>query len=78
MHASETSLLLRDVLKSDLNVFFEQQLDPDANTMAAFVRENPADREAFMAQWEKVLADEGIRIKTILLEGQVAGYCNWA
>ena len=41
-----TTILLRDVIASDLPIFFEQQFDPVANQMAAF----PArDREAFMA-----------------------------
>lgn len=30
------TILLRDVLVSDLPIFFEQQLDPVANQMAAF------------------------------------------
>jgi RimJ/RimL family protein N-acetyltransferase len=67
-------LLLRDVLEGDLPVFFEQQLDPGANFMAAFTRENSADREAFMAHWGKILSDEKIGIKTIVFGGQVAGY----
>ena len=50
-----TTILLRDVIASDLPIFFEQQFDPVANQMAAF----PArDREAFMAHWVKILADE--------------------
>lgn len=68
------SLLLRDVTESDLPIFFEHQLDPDANHMAAFTHENPADRDAFMAHWAKILGDEGITVRTILFEGQVAGY----
>ena len=65
-----TTVLLRDVLASDLPIFFEQQLDPVANQMAAF----PArDREAFMTHWTKILADETNILKTILFDGQVAG-----
>ncbi|MCK4901263.1 MAG: GNAT family N-acetyltransferase [Anaerolineales bacterium] len=64
---------LREVIKSDLPIFFEQQLDSTANYMAAFTRKDPADREAFDAHWTKILADETIPIKTILFEGQVAG-----
>jgi len=30
------SILLRDVTESDLHIFFEQQLDPEATAMAAF------------------------------------------
>ena len=62
--------MLRDVTEADLGVFFEQQLDPEATQMAAF----PArDREAFGAHWEKVLADETVRAKTIVVDGAVAG-----
>ncbi len=65
---------LRDVIESDLPTFFEQQLDPDANYMAAFTSpRDPLDREAFMAHWEKILADRMNINKTILFEGRVAG-----
>jgi RimJ/RimL family protein N-acetyltransferase len=66
-------ILLRDVIASDLPVFFENQLDPVANRMAAFTAKDPADREAFMAKWAKILADPGIKLKTVLFEGQIAG-----
>ena len=63
-------VILRDVTESDLPIFFEQQLDPDATEMAAF----PArDREAFMAHWVKILANNSVIVKTILFDGQVAG-----
>lgn len=62
--------LLRDVIDSDLPVFFEHQRDPEATRMADF----PArDREAFDAHWERVLGDETLTAKTIVFEGQVAG-----
>ncbi len=64
---------LREVIESDLPIFFEQQLDSTANYMAAFTRKDPTDRVAFDAHWMKILADETIPIKTILFEGQVAG-----
>ena len=63
-------ILLRDVIASDLLIFFEQQRDPIANEMAAF----PArDREAFLAHWAKILADETNILKTIVCDDQVAG-----
>jgi RimJ/RimL family protein N-acetyltransferase len=62
--------VLRDVLKSDLPIFFEHQRDPEATRMADF----PArDREAFDLHWERVLADPALTKKTIVFEGQVAG-----
>ena len=70
----ETSdIILRDVVESDLPIFFEQQLDKDANWMAAFTSKNPADREAFMAHWNRILRDERTINQTILFNGQVAG-----
>jgi RimJ/RimL family protein N-acetyltransferase len=67
---------LRDVIASDLPIFFKQQLDPTANYMAAFTAKDPTDREAFRAHWAKILADEGITMRTILFEGEVAGYVS--
>jgi RimJ/RimL family protein N-acetyltransferase len=61
---------LRDVTESDLPIFFEQQLDPDATEMAAF----PArDRAAFMAHWARIMANGAVILKTILFDGKVAG-----
>lgn len=65
-------VLLRDVAESDLPVFYEHQLDPEAARMAAF----PArDREAFMAHWKvKVLGNDTVVKQTILFHDQVAGH----
>jgi RimJ/RimL family protein N-acetyltransferase len=69
-----SDLLLRDVIEDDLPIFFEQQLDPDANYMAAFTARNPADRDAFTAHWNKILGDDTTTNKTILLAGRVVGH----
>lgn len=61
---------LRDVIASDLPIFYEQQLDPDATRMAAFPSR---DREAFMAHWAKSMGNENVNLKTILFDEQVAG-----
>ena len=66
-------LILRDVLDEDLPIFFEHQLDKEANYMAAFTAKDPADHEAFMAHWRRILADETTLNRTILVNGQVAG-----
>ena len=67
-------VLLRDVAEGDLPIFFEQQLDPDANHMAAFTAEEQADRDAFTAHLNKILGDESITKKTIVFDGHVAGH----
>ena len=65
-----SNILLRDVIESDLPIFYEQQLDPEATAMAAFPSR---DRESFMAHWVKILANESGIHKTILFNDQVAG-----
>ncbi len=71
--ASIHSIRLREMTRDDLPILFEQQLDQEANYMAAFTSKDPTDRQAFDVHWEKVLADKGITIRTILYDGQVAG-----
>jgi RimJ/RimL family protein N-acetyltransferase len=68
-----SEIVLRDVIPDDLTVFFEHQLDPAANRMAAFTANDPSDRDAFDAKWMKILEDDSITKKTILFNGQVAG-----
>jgi RimJ/RimL family protein N-acetyltransferase len=64
---------LRDVLEEDLPVFFEQQLDPQANFMAAFTAKDPQDREAFDRHWARIMTDPTVIIKTALRNGLVLG-----
>ena len=68
------NILLRDVTEADLPTFFEHQLDPTANHMAAFSAKDPADRLAFNAHWAKIMTDDSIIKKTILYKSQVAGH----
>jgi RimJ/RimL family protein N-acetyltransferase len=61
---------LRDALETDLPIFYEQQLDPEATAMASF----PARaRDSFMTHWTKIMADRSVQIKTILFDGEIAG-----
>jgi RimJ/RimL family protein N-acetyltransferase len=68
--AASPSIILRNVVEEDLDIFFEQQSDPDANAMAAF----PArDREEHFEHWHKILDDETVITKSILCGDEVAG-----
>jgi RimJ/RimL family protein N-acetyltransferase len=71
--AMPTDLSLREVIETDLPVFFEQQLDPRANRMAAFTPKDPANQEAFNGHWKKIRCEPSILIRTILYDGEVAG-----
>ncbi|HEY6835348.1 MAG TPA: GNAT family N-acetyltransferase [Gaiellaceae bacterium] len=62
--------VLRNVVESDLDAFFEHQREPEANAMAVF----PArDRDTFYAHWHRILADDSLLKQTIVEDGQVAG-----
>ncbi|GCE07164.1 GNAT family N-acetyltransferase [Dictyobacter aurantiacus] len=72
-NAKSYDLRLREVVEDDLPIFFEYQLDEEANYMAAFTSKDPSDREAFMRHWHRILGDEDTINRTILVDGQVAG-----
>jgi RimJ/RimL family protein N-acetyltransferase len=62
--------LLREVMESDLPVFFEHQSDPEAVRMADVPSR---EHEPFMAHWQRILADDALTAKTIVFDGQIAG-----
>lgn len=65
--------LLRDVRDDDLDVLFQHWIDPEANRMAAFTSENPADRAAFDARWARLRANPTVTALTVELDGEVVG-----
>lgn len=67
------SIHLREVQPTDLPIFFDHQRDPLAVHMAAFTAKDPDDRAAFDYHWARILADENILIRTIVVDGKVAG-----
>jgi RimJ/RimL family protein N-acetyltransferase len=70
------SITIREVESSDLETFYEHQLDSEAIRMATFVSKDPKDKAAFDAHWDKILnSSQNVR-RTIVAEGQVAGYIS--
>jgi RimJ/RimL family protein N-acetyltransferase len=74
IHFMTSEITLRHVALTDLPIFFEQQQEPEAVHMAAFTAKDPTDRETFNKHWQKIMADNTIIIRTIIWDGQVAGY----
>src|SRR6476620_2376919 len=70
------SITIREVKSSDLETFYEHQLDPEAIRMAAFVSKDPKDKVAFDAHWDKILNSSQNTTRTIVPEGQVAGHIS--
>jgi RimJ/RimL family protein N-acetyltransferase len=66
--------VLREVRDSDIAIFFEQQLDPVSNWQVAFTHEDPADEEAHNIHFAKVLSDNSILMRIIVVDDEVAGY----
>ncbi|ASS95382.1 GNAT family N-acetyltransferase [Peribacillus simplex] len=73
LQTNEKGVRLREVKESDLPIFFEQQLDPAANYMAAFTSKDPSDEVAFLTHWKNILSNLDIQKMTILCNGCVAG-----
>ena len=64
------AVTLRTVEPADLPIFFEHQRDPVALVMAGMPGR---DQEAFDEHWARILADEAVRIRTVVAGGEVAG-----
>ena len=65
------SVALRAVEPSDIEAFYEQQADPASVAMAAV----PArERDDHFRHWNAVLADENVNVRTIVVDGAVAGH----
>lgn len=66
---------LRAVEDSDLDLLFEYQADAGAAAMAAVPTQ---DRDRFDAHWAKIRLNQTGRLRTVLVEGAVAGhFANW-
>ena len=64
-------ITLREVLDGDLPVFFADQSDPAAQSMAAF---HGREYKPFMEHWQdKILGNDAVVKRTILFDGKVAG-----
>lgn len=66
LHINDEGVRLREVNESDLPVFFEQQLDPAANYMAAFTSKDPSDKAVFLTHWKNILSNRDIQKMTII------------
>ncbi|BCM66035.1 MULTISPECIES: GNAT family N-acetyltransferase [Streptomyces] len=65
-------IALRAVRDSDVPVFRRLMTDPEAVRMAAFGPEDPHDRAAFTAHWER-LRDCSEVLRTVVADGEVVG-----
>jgi RimJ/RimL family protein N-acetyltransferase len=69
-----SDLFLRDVVQDDILIFYEHQLDLEANHMAAFTAKDPTNWHTFAAHWNRILVDPTVLMKTIAFNEQVVGH----
>jgi RimJ/RimL family protein N-acetyltransferase len=62
---------IRSVFESDLPIFFEHQLDPEAERMVGLPSR---DHDNFYAHWRKTMANEDNFLRTILVKDEIAGF----
>jgi [ribosomal protein S5]-alanine N-acetyltransferase len=58
---------------SDLEYFFQFQLDKEANYLAAFTPKDPADKAAYIEKYTKHLHDPVINSQTIIVDETIVG-----
>jgi RimJ/RimL family protein N-acetyltransferase len=64
---------LRALIETDLDPLFEMMRDPESMRMAAFVSNDPNDREAFEAQLARLRTNPEVTYRVITHNGDVAG-----
>jgi RimJ/RimL family protein N-acetyltransferase len=67
---------LRAVEPGDVRHFLDQQSDPEGAWLAAFAPADPPAPEAFAEKWARILADPANRNRTVVADGEVAGYVS--
>src|SRR4051794_37315704 len=71
---SDMKITLREVLDSDVAVFWTHVNEPAAQRMAAVTRRYHYDRGLFDAHWAKVRSDSTVTVRTVLADEAVAGH----
>jgi RimJ/RimL family protein N-acetyltransferase len=64
---------LRKSIESDLNIFYQNQADEEANFMAAFTSKNPYDKDAYIKKWTELMTVDSVHMESIILDNIVVG-----
>lgn len=66
-------IVLRRTEVSDLEIFFQFQLDNEASYLAAFTPENPTDRSAYLNKHTQLLNEPTVNNQTIIVNNAIVG-----
>jgi len=64
---------IRPSIVPDLEVFYQNQIDPKAKHMAAFTPKDPSDRNAYITKWIRLMINTTVHMQSILVENKVVG-----
>jgi RimJ/RimL family protein N-acetyltransferase len=73
MTNDKLSIKLRRTEVTDLDKFFQFQLDKEAIFLAAFTPKDPTDKSAYLIKHTKLLSDPTINNQTIIVDNIIAG-----
>ncbi len=73
MNSTSSEIQLRAMQVSDLDSLFEFQLDKEGAYLAAFMPKDPADKNAYLNKFLKLLEDPTVNNQTILIGGRIVG-----
>ncbi len=71
-------IMLRETRPEDVEIFFQQVTEPEGMRMVGSVRENHLDRAAYLARWEKILTNEKLIKRTIVVSDRADGNAGGA
>jgi len=67
------NITLVESVLNDIHTFYQYQLDPEANFMAAFTAKDPNDKAAYIEKYSKFLTEPTITSRTIKVNDEIAG-----
>ena len=70
---NDVEIILRPTKDSDLEIFFQFQLDKEAAYLAAFTPKDTADKTAYIERYTKYLVDPTINTQTIIMDNGIIG-----
>ena len=64
---------IRKSIATDLEFFFNNQTDEQANHMAAFTPKDPNDKQAYLTKWNRLMKNDTVHMQTIIYKNTVIG-----
>ena len=73
MTNNKPDIKLRPTEISDLDTLFQFQLDKEGGYLAAFMPKDPADKDAYITKYTKLLNNPSVNNQTIILDNVIVG-----